>query len=106
MDKFANFQEISRRQWGKTSSPGTAHSVEEIQLGCMLRIAEATEAMAKEHTKLIRERDFYDAGYKQRGAQIEQLSRSNAALRGTITRLKKQLAAAKQVAPTKGEEAK
>lgn len=73
---------------------GERASTDELRTGALQRIADATEAMAKHHTELIRERDMYARLYDEQCDRAGKLERSNAALRGQITRLRKKLAAA------------
>lgn len=73
---------------------GERASTDELRTGALQRIADATEAMAKRHTELIRERDSFMSLYYAACERETKLSRSNAALRGQITRLRKKLAAA------------
>lgn len=89
MEKFISHKDNSRTNWGASVEGGTNPDKDAIQLGCMLRIADATEAMAKEYTRLIRERDNFKRGYEDRGQAVARLERSNAALRGVVTKLKK-----------------
>ena len=64
-------------------------SVEEIQLGAVLRIADATEVMAKSHAKLQSDLAFYKRRVGSLVEDLDRAHRSNAALRGYIKRLKK-----------------
>ena len=72
---FKSYREESRANWGRTLCDEQHPSNEEVQLGAILRIADAAEVMARNHQQLINERD--------------RLLRRIAALRGHITRLKK-----------------
>ena len=82
-----SLREKSRRNWGNDSN-----SNEQIQLGAILRMADATEKMAQRHTELIRERDQFKASVDYWRTEAERVGRSNNALRGQITKLKKRLA--------------
>ena len=83
------FDDESRTKWYSTThdKPNT----EQLQLGCLQRIASATELMAKNYDQLIQERDRYKRYYNEQHECSERLVRSNAALRGQITKLKKKL---------------
>ena len=61
-----------------------------IGLGFMLRITEAVEAMAENHKELIRDRDNYEKWFRKESQRRRQLERKVSALRGHITRLKKE----------------
>jgi len=84
---FKSYREQSKRNWG--SDHEDPLTVEQVNCGALLRIADATEKMAQSYQQLISERDSYKKGYEDRLARIEKLKKSNAALRGQITRLKK-----------------
>jgi hypothetical protein len=62
---------------------------DELKVGCFQRIADATEAMAKNHVQLQRDHDLYKRWYEEGRERADKLERSNAALRGQITKLKK-----------------
>lgn len=81
-----NFDEASRQKWSR-SIP----TVEDISLGCLQRIAAATELMAKDHAKLIRDLDYAERARKSWMEDCVRLSKKNSALRGVITKLKKQI---------------
>lgn len=83
-----SLRDKSRRIWANDSNTN-----EQIQLGCILRIADATEKMAQRHTELIRERDQFKSSMDYWRNEAERMGRSNNALRGQITKLKKRLAA-------------
>jgi len=80
---MATCREESRQDW---TSRG---SVEGINAGSLQRIADATEKMAESYTALIRERDHYKRWYEIVIKDVDQLGRSNSALRGVITKLKR-----------------
>jgi len=62
---------------------------DQLKLGCLQRIADATEAMSTYHVKLAESRDTWERIARDRAATICRLEKSNAALRGQITKLKK-----------------
>lgn len=63
----------------------------EIQTGCLQRIADAAELMAKNHAELVEERDRLKSWNDQKRVRIEYQSRRIAGLIGYIGRLKRQL---------------
>lgn len=83
-----NYREESRKEYGNSRDD---LSVEELKAGALLRIADATELMAKRYSELIDSRDSWERTARSRQARIETLQRRNAALRGHITRIKKGL---------------
>jgi len=69
----------------------TSHprEIDHINCGSLQRIADATEAMAKNHIALQRDHDLYKRWFTEEKERRHKLERSNAALRGQITKLKK-----------------
>lgn len=74
---------------------GLVPTENELKVGALQRIADATEkmaessqAMAKNYNDLLRERNMFKDWYRDEQNKVEKLKRSNAALRGVITRLK------------------
>ena len=82
-----NFRESSRNDWTR---PGGA-TPEDAKLGCLQRIADATELMANDHARLIRDLDYAERSRKSWMEDCGRLSRKNKTLRGVITKLKKQI---------------
>jgi len=80
-------REISKGNWA-VNSVTTSHN-EQIKIGSLQRIADATEKMASNYTQLQNERDLYKRWYEAKNVHIKKLEHSNAALRGHIKRLKK-----------------
>ena len=84
----------SRENW--VVGENDSLSLEQINTGCLIRIADASEAMAKEHNRLIQENKWLSEQYRIRGEEIARLERQRGALRGTITRMKKKLSEASE----------
>ena len=82
-----SYREESRKDWGM-SKPGNL-SLDQVNCGALLRIADATETMARNHVQMQADLDYYKTLSETRAEVINRLERSNAALRGTITKLKK-----------------
>jgi hypothetical protein len=86
MSNFRSYREESRTNWGTHLQGGL--SIEQINCGSFLRIADAMEKMAVNHIKLQeeyeymkRQRDDYRSGY-------ELWKKRAAALKGQIIKLK------------------
>ncbi len=77
--------EHSKTNYSSTSSNAT---VEEINCGSLQRIAAATEAMSTEYNSLLDKNRWLGRRYGEMSAEIRKLKRSNAALKGVITRNK------------------
>lgn len=84
-NEWTAFREDSRINWG---SDRGGRTLDQINCGALLRIADATEKVAARHTELIQERDYWEQRYLAVDAERNKLFRSNAALRGYIKRLK------------------
>lgn len=72
------------------ASPGL-NTFERINTGSLQRIADATELMAKSYANIVAERDRYELWYHNSQSANASLARTNAALRGHITKLKKRI---------------
>ncbi len=84
---FKSFRDRSREAWGREESASLSN--DDIKLGAILRIADATEKMAQRHTELIAERDRYERWYRDENSRAESMRRTISSLRGVITKLKK-----------------
>lgn len=78
-------RDISRQDF--RSSQG--ETIEAISAGSLQRIADATEKMAQDYDRLKRNAEMYECWYRQQLAYSRKLERSNSALRGVITKLKR-----------------
>lgn len=79
-------REQSRKDWACDNDRDL------LKLGCLQRIADATEAMARRHAELMADLDMYKRMYKAAIERGDALERRNAGLRGYITRLKRRIA--------------
>lgn len=86
MSNFKSYKEQSKANWGIFQDEGL--NINQIQLGAILRIADASEKMASNYVKLENDLKFYKDRYESGQKDIEKLRRSNAALRGVIKRMK------------------
>ena len=86
---FRAYKDESRKNWGRSDRGPTD---DELKLGALLRIADATEVMAREYQRLINDRDMYKRWFDNAEDERDRLGRSNSALRGQITRLRKRIA--------------
>ncbi len=79
---MANLIEESKHSWKGNKT------LESINAGSLQRIADATEAMAKNHIDLQRDFDYVKSRMKYYQNRCEQLERSNRGLKAWITRLR------------------
>lgn len=82
------YKEKSKLDWYRDD--GQQPSVDQLQFGALQRIADATEKMAENYNKLLRDVKYYKERAEQNSSACQRLVRSNAALRGVITKLKKE----------------
>ncbi len=86
---FTSYRQGSKADYGITNDNGIL-TLDQINTGCMLRIADATEAIAKNYLKLQSDLDVSRKLYEQKTVYAKTLEKRNAALRGVITKLKKE----------------
>lgn len=85
-----NLKEASKTNWATSPLNGDGYPGDEnIKIGCLQRIADATELMAKDRQRLIDDLEWTKRSRDSWQKTAERLERSNAALRGVITKLKK-----------------
>lgn len=92
MAKKINLREATKVQWVHIQNeldPSEYPGDENIKLGCLMRIADASEKMASNYTQLQNEIDRYKRWYNEERDANEKLKRTISSLRGVITRLKR-----------------
>ncbi len=85
MSEFKNYKDQSRINWGTTSETLT---LEQINTGAILRIADATESMAKNYTQMERDLKYYKELSERRGESLIKSHRLVSSLKGHLTRHK------------------
>lgn len=89
MNVFKSYREESRTNWGVTVPDSVKPDREQLHLGCMLRIADATEAMAKNFVQLQNDLKWE----KERNIRLvernDKLQRQVNAYKGILKKLKK-----------------
>ena len=75
--------------WGSEVEAGQVITLEQINCGAILRIADALESIAQIYRVLIDERNRYKSWYETERDKNARHWRRQAALRGVITKLKK-----------------
>jgi hypothetical protein len=91
MAKTIDLREATKTKWVHTpNNPNEEYPGDEnIKLGCLMRIADASEKMASNYTQLQNDRDCYKRWYNEEREAKEKLNRTIKALRGVITKLKR-----------------
>jgi hypothetical protein len=80
-----NLTEVSKKEFLATGI-GTH---EDINTGCLQRIADNCEMMATKNKSLEEESERFHRFWKNESERADRLERSNRSLRGVITRMKK-----------------
>lgn len=91
---MSNYKDESRRHWFPAN--GRAISHDDLRVGCLQRIADATELMAENNADLIRQRDEAIRSRDYWRNEADDIRRKRNALRGVITKLKAKLAATEE----------
>lgn len=89
-----NWQDASRKKWASDTLSGCAEGfigVEKINAGSLQRIATAVEKMAQRYTDLINDLERYKRLYSDANDRCIELRHEARALRGVITKLRKQI---------------
>jgi len=86
MAERESYREVSKRVFGREKKDSA--TFDEINCGSLQRIADATEAMARNFLQLQADMDFYKRQYGIAQEKIAKRDRTISALRGQITKLK------------------
>jgi len=84
-----SYVEKSKVNWCSAGLTEHETNYQEVQTGALQRIAAATEAMAKNYVQLQNDNEWLKRSRQSYMDRVDSLERSNAALRGVITKLKK-----------------
>lgn len=79
-------RDISRQVYVVPVGENNAIAQGDVNAGSLQRIADACETMAKDRERMEASLDWHRHDWKKRGEEIAALKRSNAALRGVITK--------------------
>lgn len=85
-EKFKSYREESKSSWGRETD---GLNNEEIKLGAILRIADATEKMAVNFVPLQMEHDRWKRWYDEELTKTRKLRRANSALKGLLKKAAK-----------------
>jgi hypothetical protein len=83
-----NFKAQSRGDW--EPKEGLSITAEQIGVGALQRIADATEVMAQNYVTLQNDRDRHKRNWEYQKAESERMARRIAALQGVITKMKRE----------------
>lgn len=85
---FNSYREASKKVVGRNIEEGYRPNNDEVMLGAVLRIADASEAMAQNHVQLQKDRDFYKRRYEETLQRNSELTQQLITQRGMTTRYK------------------
>lgn len=80
-----SYKEESKKDWGTSASNLT---LEQVQAGAFLRIADATEKMAINYTKMLNDLNWYKEKYDEKSQEIERLNNTIRGYKGYLKRVK------------------
>lgn len=86
---FTDYRDETKKNYGTHSEPPLTR--DQLNTGCMLRIADAVEKMATNHDLLIRQRDDYRRWYEDERQENKMFHKRISSMKGVITKLKKQI---------------
>jgi len=92
MEKFKSYREESKSDFGTTIEETKNITIEQLNTGAILRIADATEKMASNYVRMENDLATYKRRAELKESEIRYLLKSNAALRGHIKWLKNRMA--------------
>jgi hypothetical protein len=85
---FKSYRDQNKMDWG---SADEKPSLEQLNTGALLRIADATEKMASNYTRMENDLKWHKEKYHEKNKEIERLERVIAALRGHLKRAKSKI---------------
>lgn len=83
---MSNYKEQSRLDFSRPE--GVNLTYDEVKIGCLQRIADATEAMAKEHNRLLAQLEYYKGYSSELQDKLKYTQRQLSSARGQLTRMK------------------
>ncbi len=86
---FKDYRDESRRVWGHDFWGNDEITREQLQLGCMLRIADAVEKMTEPYTRLLNQVESLRREEERLDDENIRLGRVIAGYRGALNRLKR-----------------
>lgn len=86
MSDFKSYKEESKKNYGRKDAENL--SIEQLNTGCLMRIADSLEKIEKPYVEMIDALKWYKKEYLIQNEQIDKLLLSNRALKGVITRMK------------------
>lgn len=77
-------RELSKQQFSSNAKP----SLEDINTGCLQRIADAIEVMSTSYSVIINDRNYYQERLKQEQSCTKRMANQIRGLKAAITKLK------------------
>lgn len=89
--KFKYLRDESRQHYGVTVEELDGVAEPLLQLGCLMRIADAAEVMAKNYKALVDERNYYESRFREESENHLKTLRQLRAAKRQITKLKNRM---------------
>lgn len=86
---FKSYRDESRVDYGRHKDANDGMTEDELKVGALLRIADATELMARDRVQMEAALDYNRRRKEELSAQLATERRRTAALRGVIARMKR-----------------
>lgn len=83
-----SYRQESKSDWGVSVSDNYKMNDEQLKLGALLRIADATELMAKNYLRLQADNEMLRRWHENEKAQVAKLQRQVNAYKGIVKKLK------------------
>lgn len=83
-----NFKDLSKQNFA--TKEGEKPTYQQIELGCLQRMADSSEAMAANHVRIENDLKMYKRRFYDMVEQNEALRRTNRGLKSYVTRLRNQ----------------
>lgn len=84
---FKNYKDESRKNWG-TKEVDKQLTLEQVNTGAILRIADSLERIEQPYLQLINENQYFKRKCDRLQDEVERLRFSNRGLKGAYTKLK------------------
>lgn len=86
-----SYREMSKTDWHPSDEVVRPETNDNIKLGCMLRIADACETMSLDRKKLEMRCAWLEQMDRLTTRELESVTRQRTALRGQVTKLKREI---------------
>lgn len=86
--EFRSYRDESRKKYGRMAVEDEGFGLDQLTLGCLMRIADAAEVVSGNYKNLLDDRAYYESRFRDELARHKQTIRKLRAAKGRITKLK------------------